>query len=315
MTDKGCDLKLVFAGTPVNAATTLRELVANGFDVAVVLTRPDAPIGRKQILTESAVAVEAARLGIPVIKSNKVDDAVIASILSYQVELGVVVAFGSLLDINALSAIKHGWVNVHYSLLPKYRGAAPVQAALLNQEKETGVTVFQLDEGMDTGDIWTQVPVAIEHNENAGQLLQRLTLIGVSALAEVLPQIFAGLGNRTTQDNSIASIARKLTRADARVDWQSDAAAIDSLVRAMNPEPMAWSEVAGESIRILSAHVSAGSHNLHPGLILLEAGKVFVGCGNQTELQLVEVQPAGKKEMPAASWLNGLRNKETVKFD
>lgn len=308
-------MKLVFAGTPVNAATTLRELVANGFDIAVVLTRPDALIGRKQILTESAVALEASRLGIPVIKSTKVDEAVIEDILSYQVGLGVVVAFGSLLNSHALAALKHGWLNVHYSLLPKYRGAAPVQAALLNQETETGVTVFQLDEGMDTGDIWTQVPIAIEHNENAGQLLQRLTLIGVSALAEVLPQIFAGLGTKSTQDNALVSLAPKLARADARIDWNTDAAEIDALVRAMNPEPMAWSEVAGESIRILGAHVSAGAHNLQPGILLLDAGKVFVGCGKQTELQLLEVQPAGKNGMSAASWVNGLRTKENVRFD
>ena len=180
-------MKIVFAGTPANAAQTLRALANTAFEVVAVLTRTDAPVGRKRVLTPSAVAVVAAELGLPIIKANRVDESVRLQIQATGAELGVIVAYGALLDQAALDVLDKGWVNLHYSLLPKWRGAAPVQRAIMAGDRETGVTLFQLDKGMDTGPVHLQIPTVIEPDENTAELLPRLTNLGISGLAELKP--------------------------------------------------------------------------------------------------------------------------------
>jgi methionyl-tRNA formyltransferase len=292
---------------------TLRELVKSGFDVAAVLTREDAAVGRSKRITPSAVADTAAELNIPTIKSNRVDADTLSLINQYKIDVGVVVAYGSFLNQTALSALPLGWLNLHYSLLPKYRGAAPVQWAIRSGESLTGVTLFKLDEGMDTGPILMSVEAEIQPHETSGDLLDRLTHLGVSVLGEALPLVASGLAKFADQPVA-GSLAPKLTRADARIDWSLMAIEIEQQIRAMNPEPMAWCEFANNPFRILEAIVDQRQPSLPAGTVYREGADVLVSCGGSTSLKLLKVQPAGKNEMTANSWVNGLQSQD-VKLD
>lgn len=316
-------MRIVFAGTPANAEATLAAMVAGGLEVVAVLTRPDAPVGRKRILTPSQVALRAADLGIPIIKAAKVESETIEQIKSFKPDLGVIVAYGSILGAEALEAPSHGWVNIHYSLLPAWRGASPVQSSIWAGERETGITIFQLDQGMDTGPVHMQIPTQIEPGENSGSLLKRLTALGISGLLELVPRIAAGLSIPTEQDPKLlASLptARKLNRDLARINWNASAREIECQVLAMNPEPMAWTTLGNDSMRILDARAlgatsteSLSQQDSLIGSVSIQSNKVLVHCGNQTLLQLLEVQPAGKNPMAARDWARGLN--ESVIFD
>ena len=305
-------LKVIFAGTPQNAASTLRALVESGVEVIGVLTREDAPVGRKQVLEPSPVAKEAQALGIKLIKANSIDERALSDINSLGAELGLLVAYGAFLDKRALSSLKKGWINLHYSLLPKYRGAAPVQHAILNGESETGVSVFELEAGMDTGPIFISVPTNIEPGENAQRLLERLTTIGISALLEVLPGIAAGIAHAHPQLDDDKTFARKLSRADAEIDWNVAADSVERLINAMNPEPMAWSTFNGVALRVLEGRqASVIDSNIPIGQIVVADGNVIVGC-RDSHLLLQRVQPAGKSPMSAADWMRGHQGEVAV---
>ncbi len=314
-------MKIIFAGTPANAAATLQALLQgeSGLnEVVAVLTRPDAPIGRKKILTPSPVAEVAEAAGIPVIKTKRVDSDTVQAIKDFEADLGVIVAYGALLGADALSSTAWGWINIHYSLLPLWRGAAPVQNCLLNGEKTTGVTVFQLDEGMDTGPVWLSVPAEVQPDENAGDLLRRLTALGISALMQVLPEIASGL--RMPQAHVIGDepLASKPTREAAKINFENSAVQIENQIRAFNPEPMAHALLSqtGESFRILAARAlgatdwsSLGDGIDHKiGLVSIQKNRILVHCGQGTLLELKEVQPAGKKPMAASDWARGLQS-------
>ena len=309
-------MKIVFAGTPANAAQTLRALANSPFEVVAVLTRTDAPVGRKRILTPSAVAEVAAELAIPTIKANRVDEAVRERIRNSGAQLGVIVAYGALLDQATLESLELGWINLHYSLLPKWRGAAPVQRALMAGDRETGVTLFQLDKGMDTGPVHLQIPTVIEPGESAADLLPRLTQLGISGLAELLPRVASGLAAPVAQDPGLlASLptADKLTRDDARIDWHRDAVEIENQIRGLNPEPVAWTTHDEEAFRIIEARAlgitdwqSLAGEEADLGEVHLDKGRVLVSCGKGTLLELKTVQPAGKKPMPSSDWARGL---------
>lgn len=309
-------MKIVFAGTPANAAQTLRALAKSPFEVVAVLTRTDAPVGRKKILTPSAVAEVAAELGIQVIKANRVNASVRAEIAASGAELGVIVAYGALLDQATLDLLPKGWINLHYSLLPKWRGAAPVQRSLMAGDRETGVTLFQLDKGMDTGPIHLQIPTVIEPGDSTADLLPRLTELGITGLAELLPRIAAELAAPVAQDPELLATlptADKLSREDARIDWQRNAVEIENQVRGLNPEPMAWTTLAEETFRVIEARAlgatdwqSLAGEVAEPGTVNVDKNRVFVTCGQGSLLELKAVQPAGKKSMQASDWARGL---------
>ena len=309
-------MKIVFAGTPANAAQTLRALAKSPFEVVAVLTRTDAPVGRKKILTPSAVAEVAAELGIQVIKANRVDASVRAEIAASGAELGVIVAYGALLDQATLDLLPKGWINLHYSLLPKWRGAAPVQRSLMAGDRETGVTLFQLDKGMDTGPIHIQIPTVIEPGDSTADLLPRLTELGITGLAELLPRIAAELAAPVAQDPELLATlptADKLSREDARIDWQRNAVEIENQVRGLNPEPMAWTTLAEETFRVIEARAlgatdwqTLAGEVAEPGTVNVDKNRVFVTCGQGSLLELKAVQPAGKKSMQASDWARGL---------
>ncbi|MEO0024514.1 MAG: hypothetical protein RL196_955 [Actinomycetota bacterium] len=319
-------MKIIFAGTPANAAATLQALLQgeSGLnEVVAVLTRPDAPIGRKRIMTPSPVAEVAEAAGIPVIKTKRVDPATIEALKEFDADLGVIVAYGALLNADALASTSNGWINIHYSLLPLWRGAAPVQNALLHGDKTTGVTVFQLDEGMDTGPIWLSVPAEIQPDENAGDLLRRLTALGISALMQVLPEIAAGLRMPKAQVIGDEPLAAKPTREAAKINFENSALLIENQIRAFNPEPVAHALIgeAEESFRILAARAlgatdwsSLGDGIEHRiGLVAIQKNRILVHCGQGTLLELKEVQPAGKKPMAASDWARGLQSEVIFK--
>ena len=315
-------MKIVFAGTPANAAQTLRALAKSPFEIVGVLTRTDAPVGRKKVLTPSPVAKVAEELNLPLIKSNRVDEATRTAIQELNAELGVVVAYGALLDQQALDSLPLGWINLHYSMLPKWRGAAPVQRALMAGDTETGVTLFQLDRGMDTGPIHLQVPTVIEPTESTAELLPRLTEIGVSALNELLPRIAAGMANPEPQDADLLRslpTADKLGREDARIDWNRTAREIENQIRALNPEPMAWTTLNDEVFRVLEARAlgstdwqSLEGDSAEPGSASFAKDRVLVSCGSGTLIELKIVQPAGKKPMNSTDWGRGISGDKRV---
>ena len=309
-------MKIVFAGTPANAAQTLRALANSAFEVVAVLTRTDAPVGRKKILTQSAVADAADELGLPVIKANRVDEATRLQLRATGAELGIIVAYGALLDQPALEILEKGWINLHYSLLPKWRGAAPVQRAIMAGDRETGVTLFQLDKGMDTGPIHLQIPTVIEPDESTADLLPRLTNLGISGLAELLPRVASNLSAPIAQDPELLlslPTADKLSREDARIDWHRTAVELENQIRGLNPEPMAWTTLDEDGFRIIEARALgatdwqalAGEESL-VGSVRIDKERVLVTCGQGTLLELKTVQPAGKKPMSSSDWARGM---------
>ena len=305
-------MRILFAGTPEVSAAILEWLVKSGHEIACVLTRTDSLVGRKRILTPSATAMKAEELGLPIIKANRVDDGTLSQIASSNIELAIVVAYGSILNQQALEAVPNGWFNIHFSLLPKYRGAAPVQRALLNGDKETGVTIFKLDAGMDTGPVLSSLSTSIGFNESSGELLARLAELSKSLLSEALPQLYSGTFKLQEQSGDSSSAA-KPTREEARLDFDQPASTLENIVRGMNPEPMAWCMVGDEVLRVLSAvenrsaSLVSSSASASPGSLFSVGGKVFAVCGQDSMLELIEVQPSSKRAMPARDWFNGNR--------
>ncbi len=303
--------RIVFAGTPKNAAFTLSHLASKGFNVVGVLTRLDSKVGRKGIIQASAVASQASALGIPVYKANSMDKDCLSWIRSLEPDIGVVVAYGTIFDSDVLALPRYGWLNLHYSLLPALRGPAPVQNAILRGLKETGVTVFRLDQGIDTGPIVAQEKVSIDSTENSGELLEKLSQVGAELISNVLSDMTPNLAGATNQpDLAPDQIARKPSRESARLDFSSKSIELSALVRAMNPEPMAWFEFEGKSVRVLSATPS--SNRVDPvGLVKIIQNDLVVAC-SEGSLVLHTVQPAGKSAMTGAEWFRGLRRQEAT---
>ena len=308
-------MKIIFAGTPHNAAQTLEALIAGGVEIAAVLTRTDSAVGRSKVLTPSPVALVAEKHGIRTLKHNQIDSTALEAIKSVSADLGVIVAYGALLKLDALNVLPKGWINLHYSLLPSLRGAAPVQHAILNGLDTTGVSIFKLDEGMDTGPIISTVETKIEVGENSAHLLSRLTQLGISALLETLPSISAGFAKEVPQDHTSRTFAPKITRDAARINWQEVAPKIENLVNAMNPEPMAWTMYNGDTIRVLAARALETAVDSSSGSVSLLEGKPVVASGKGTCVEILQIQPAGKQAMPASDWYRGQAKKGTIVFE
>lgn len=295
--------KIAFAGTANNAARTLEALFTAGHEISVVITKPDAPVGRKKIVTESAVARMAEKLALPLIKSASITTEVEQQLAQMRVDLGLVVAYGSILSSSALRSCADGWFNLHYSLLPAYRGAAPVQHALIKGENETGVTLFRLDEDIDTGSTIGQVSTQISPDENARELLERLTELGISLLLQELPKILSDNYELISQ-SGVPSAAPKLHKSDCQIDWNLTAQKVHNLVRGANPEPGAWTLANGAVMKIHRTSLVSGP-TLQPGSLLLQNSRLLVGCGDATCLVLEDIQPSGKTAMSALDWYRG----------
>ena len=299
-------MRIIFAGTPTNAAKTLEALVAANHEVVGVLTRMDAPTGRSGALTETPVATVATNHDFPLLKSNLPDSHVPEWIAGLKPDIGIIVAYGAILKTNLLEIPTKGWLNVHYSLLPKYPGASPVQQALLEGDSATGVTVFQLDEGVDSGPILTQASVVLDPAVASGSVLEQLTVIGSDLLLRTLEKLDDYLETKTSQDKNLKTpVTRKISRAMARIEFGMPALRIVNLVRAMNPEPVAWFEFEDQPVRVLESAIS-DIPGLSEGVAVLSEGELVVGSSDRAVI-LRTVQPAGKKPMSGADWFRGLR--------
>lgn len=301
-------MRIVFLGTPETAAVSLRTLVRERFHVAAVATRPDAPKGRSLRLVPSAVKKTALDASLPVFQFEKASNPEsIEKIRSLAPDIIVVVAFGEILSDEFLKIPKLAIINVHFSLLPKYRGAAPVHWALINGEKETGVTIQHLAKKLDTGDIILQEKVPIAEDDTAGTLSARLSDIGAQLLVKALRQLEQGTAARLPQDESQATYARKLTKKDGEIDWRLSAAEIVNRIRGMNPWPGAYTLIpengGGKILKLLDGKVVPEPEG-EPGQVVSAAKKLVVATGKRS-VELLCVQPEGKRKMQAEEFLRG----------
>ena len=300
-------MRIIFAGTPPNAARTLEFLLENSYQVVGVLTREDALVGRQKQVTQTAVAEVALAGGIALYKTNRVDDATRAWLRGLDSDLGLIVAYGCILKQEDLVIPKLGWMNLHYSLLPEFPGPAPVQHALRSGASETGVTLFMLDEGIDSGPIVASRSFAINQDINSSQLLSELTALGNQLVHEVLGDLSSAISAAKSQPSGASfSVAVKPTRQMARINFGKSARDVHNLIRAMNPEPIAWFEYEGTPVRVLRSEL-VEELEIESGVVKMLDGKLLVGCG-EGSVSLLEIQPAGKKPMSAADWYRGLRD-------
>jgi methionyl-tRNA formyltransferase len=279
------------------------EALAAHHEVAAVITRVDAPIGRKRVLTPSPVAEAADRLGMRVLKANRLDEDVTHEVASLDADLGVIVAYGGLVREPLLSTPRLGWINLHFSLLPRWRGAAPVQWTIIAGDALSGATVFQLRPGLDDGPVWSSSSTPVGPHETAGNLLSRLSLSGAELLADTVDGIAAGRLEPEEQVGEV-TLAPKLTIDDARLDFSADLDVVYRRLRGVTPEPGAFTEIDGVRIKVLDAAPARDRARLDPGVVTSEGGHVFVGTGGGP-LELLTVHPAGKKAMRAADWWRG----------
>ena len=298
-------MRIVFMGTPDIAASCLEALYAAGHDICAVYTRRDKPVGRKQVLTPPHVKQVALANGAPVFQPRTLrDGGENANLQALAPDLIVVVAYGCILPQAVLDIPKFGCINLHVSLLPQYRGSAPVQWAVLNGDTETGVSIQQMDAGLDTGDVLVCEKVAIGPEETSGELFDRVTAVGARVLCETLPRIAAGTLTPTPQDHAAATMAPMLTKELAQFRWEESAAHIHNWVRGMNPWPAAWFVTGGgRKVKVLECRVAAQSGA--PGQVLA-LKPLTVACG-EGAVQLLRVVPEGSRPMEGSAFAAGLR--------
>ena len=293
-------MKIAVAASPEVAIPTLEYLLASEHDLALVISRPDSQVGRGREFTPTAVSNWAANNKIELYCPDKAadfDDRLAA------IDLVITIGYGLLLPDFILSQPKFGFINLHFSLLPELRGAAPAQRAIINGLTETGITVFQLDAGMDTGPIYLQSKYAIKPNTTADELLNELSLLGPSAIGQTLKDIEGGI-LPVPQDHSLATNAAKLSKIEAQIIWSDEAKNIVNKILGFAPNPGATAKFRGEVLRITKARVT--EHSMPVGEISLSGGSVLVGTAT-VAVELLEVTPAGKKPMTASAWANGAR--------
>jgi len=293
-------VRIGVAATPDVAIPTLNWLLESDHEIALIITQPDRPAGRGQVLQQTLVADWAQGHQIPVIKPESSQE-LLGTI--DDLDLVLTIGYGVLLPESILSLPKHGFLNLHFSLLPAYRGAAPAQRALQNGELVTGVTVFQLDKGMDTGPIFAQQSINIDPSWRSFELLQHLSLLGPDVVQKSFDMIQNGESSKNQE--GLATNAPKISRSEARIDFTQDSARIANAIRAFTYEPGAWTLWKGESFKICATKVSNG-HSGKPGQISVIDKSVVVATGSGT-LELLRVIPSGKKEMDAIDWVRGAR--------
>ncbi|MDP1711321.1 MAG: methionyl-tRNA formyltransferase [Candidatus Nanopelagicaceae bacterium] len=296
-------MRIALAASPSLAIPTLNWLHGSEHELVLVITQPDRPAGRGQNLRSSQVALWAAAHNVSCVKPESSDELVERLV---DVDLVVTIGYGVILPERILNVPRHGFINLHFSLLPRWRGAAPVQRAILNGDEELGLTVFALDAGMDTGPIYVQRSIPNEPYENSGQCLARMATIGAELVAEAIDLIATGV-RPIKQSDSGVSFAPKITKDEARIRWSRKAVELNRQIRAFTPEPGAWTTWRDVSMRINRAHPYSMDHQLRSGEVALHDGNLVVGCGEGSALLIEELTPAGKKIMSAKSWVNGAR--------
>ncbi|HBT71125.1 MAG TPA: methionyl-tRNA formyltransferase [Lysinibacillus sp.] len=302
---------IIFMGTPDFSAPILRMLHDEGYDIKAVVTQPDRPVGRKRVLTPPPVKAAALELGLPIIQPEKLRGSEeLQQILALQPDLVITAAFGQILPKELLDAPAFGCINVHASLLPKYRGGAPIHQAIIDGEKETGVTIMYMAEKLDAGDIISQRAIPIEENDYTGGLFEKLSIVGCELLKETLPSIINGTNSRTVQDEALVTFASNISREQERIDWTNDAATLYNQVRGLHPWPVAYTTFEDGNFKVWWAAIGKCKHETNPGTVVaIEKDHFEVAAGNGTTLALYDVQPAGKKRMTAEEYLRGTGSK------
>ncbi len=308
-------MRVIFAGTPETAMPSVSALLDSRHDVVAVLTRPDAPAGRGRRLSPSPVGQLAADAGIEVLKPQRPKDPdFVARLTEIRPDCAAVVAYGALLPRAALDVPKHGWINLHFSVLPAWRGAAPVQHAVLAGDQVIGASTFQIEEELDAGPVYGVVTEQVRPMDTTGDLLSRLAHSGAKLLVATLDGIDDGTLVAHPQPNDGISWAPKLTVADAEVDWSAPALRIDRLVRACTPDPGAWTTFRGERLKLGPVRLDPETNDLPAGELSDSRRGVRVGTGSHAVL-LGEVRPQGRRAMPAADWARGARFKLGERLD
>ncbi len=301
-------MKLVFCGTPQFAVPSLEKLAAEKFDVQLVVTQPDRPQGRGMELTAPPVKQSALKLGLPVIQPDKIkkNEEFQTQLRALAPDAIIVVGYGRIIPPWMLELPRFGNINVHASLLPKYRGAAPIQWAIANGEKITGITTMHLNEGLDTGDILLQRELAIGDEDTSVTLAPRLAEMGADLLAETLRGLEQKRIVARPQDHSQATLAPILTKKDGFVDFNRTAQEIHNRLRGFQPWPGAYTRFRGKNLKFVEVKPAAGGQGT-PGELHVQGDQLLVSCAEQTTLQLLHMQPEGKKSMPARDFINGYR--------
>ena len=307
-------MKTVFFGTHNFAATILEGIINNPlFDIQLVITQPDKPVGRKQELQKSPVKLLAEKHGLPItqpvsLKSYALHPAP-EDIGHMTYDVGICAQYGLIIPEDILNAPKHGIINVHTSLLPKYRGASPIQSALINGEEETGVTLMKMDAGLDTGPILWQKALKIEPNDNYTTVEEKLAKIAILGLTEAIPAYVAGTLSTTPQDNAHASICKELTREDGRIDWSKTAQQIYNQYRGLTPWPGVWTVWNDKRLKLLQ--INPSNKTLQTGQVLVEGDKIYIGAGDQA-IEILELQLEGKQKTSAKDFINGYKSIDKV---
>ena len=304
-------MKIVFMGTPDFAVGTLEAIIEAGHEVLLVVTQPDKPKGRSGALQYTPVKECALAHGIEVFQPTKIRlEENVAFLRKYEADIFVVAAFGQILPKSILDMPKYGCINVHASLLPKYRGAAPIQWAVINGDKVTGVTIQQMDIGVDTGDIILTKELAISEEETGGGLFDKLAVVGAEACLEALEQIANGTATRTPQNHDEATHVSMISKEFGNIDWNKSAAEIERLIRGLNPWPSAYTKLDGKTFKIWKAKVVSEENEYATGCIIrVGKGEMLVQTGNGV-LSLLEVQLEGKKRMEVDAFLRGYQVEE-----
>jgi methionyl-tRNA formyltransferase len=297
-------VRVLFWGTPEFAAAPLRALIGEGFDVVGVVTQPDKPQGRARQVITSAVKRIALEEEIPLFQpKNAREPGLLEALKELEPEIGIVVAYGHILPQKIIDLPVRGTLNIHASMLPLLRGAAPIQAAIKQGLAETGVTIMRVVPALDAGPIILQAATPILADETFGELQDRLSELGALSLIEALTLISIGAGKETPQDDARATYAAKITRESSRIDWSASALEISRLIRASDPKPGAYTQTPNFDVKLFGPKLMDGIKG-HPGEVLKTTGELVIACGIDA-LRIAEVQPSGKRRMPAQEWTRG----------
>ena len=298
-------MRIIFAGTSQFGIPTLEKLLSLNYQLATVVTQPDKPVGRKQVLTPSPIKVWALKHNIPVEQPEKIGQ-LQTQISDLKPDLLLVAAYGQIIPKAILDLPRFGSINIHGSLLPKYRGASPIQSAILNGDKETGITLIKMDEQMDHGPIIAKEVLRLSGSETFPELYEKLSHVSAELVSKALPEWFSGRVKAAEQIHTHATYTKLLKRDDGRLDWSSNAREIDQKIRALNPEPGTYTTLDGKTVKILAAEILNESKIELPGKIYNRSGELAVKCLDGSIL-IKELQPEGKKPMSGKDFLNGLK--------
>lgn len=308
-------MKILFMGTPDFSVPCLKALYDAGHEICAVFTQADKPVGRKQILTPPPVKIAANELNIPVYQPKTLRDGTALEIINkYAPDMIVVVAYGKILPSDVLHSVKYGCVNVHGSLLPKFRGASPIQSAIIAGEKVTGITTMYMDEGLDTGDIILTEKVPILNTDNAESLFNKMSVVGAELLVKTVALIASGNVSPIKQNDADATFCTVLDRESGKLDFSCSAFRLFNLIRGLDPWPSAYFTADGKKFKVFSSKPLENC-DIGAGKLKITKNELIIGCGNSTAISIVEIQPEGKKRMPVSAFLNGSSLTEDSKIE